>query len=49
MERDEISSGDERDKNRRSARLVEKTNKSNGGDVQKGGDERGGDTRKRWR
>ena len=45
MEREGINGGDERDNYRRSARLVEKTNKSNGGDKQKGGDERGGDTR----
>ena len=49
--REEINGGDVRDNCRRSTRLVERNEKSNGGDVQKGGDERveihgkGGDRR----
>ena len=49
VEIDETNGGDERVNNRRSARLVEKTNKSNGGDVRKvemNGLEKHG---KRWR
>ena len=45
MVREEINGGDMRDNLRRSTRLVEREEKSNGGDVQKGGDERDGDRR----
>ena len=45
VEREEINGGDVRDNCRRSTRLVEKCKKSNGGDEQKGGDERGKDRR----
>ena len=40
MVREEINGGDVQDICRRSTRLVERNEKSNGGDVQKGGDER---------
>ena len=45
VEREEMDGGDERDNRRRSTRLVEKRKKFNGGDDQKGGDERGEDRR----
>ena len=45
MVREGINGGDMRDNLRRSTRLVEREEKSNGGDVQKGGDERDGDRR----
>ena len=45
VEREEMDGGDERDNRRRSTRLVEKNKKTNGGDEQKGGDERGEDRR----
>ena len=43
--REEINGGEVRDNCRRSTRLVERCKRSDGGDVQKGGDERDGDTR----
>ena len=45
--REEINGGEVRDNCRRSTRLVERCKRSDGGDVQKGGDERDGDTRKK--
>ena len=45
VEREGIDGGDERDNYRRSTRLVERCKRSDGGDVKKGGDERGGDKR----
>ena len=46
VESREINGGDERDNCRRSARLVEKRKQTDGGDGQKGGDERVEDRRK---